>query len=406
MADQPIDEEKEKILLEERNKRFQPMAHRSRYVIGSVIALLALLFAAGFISRLSLEKQQSCPTCASLPQVTIIEAKGIHSPVALTLPSSIDAINITPIWSRVDGYIQDFLVDIGDTVKEGQLLAEIETPELDKQYQQTIANVADAQARYNIAKITLERTQGLYQENPEAISRQDVDQNAANVESAKGILEAAKADEQRLRYTAEFKYILAPFDGIIIERDIDIGSLVTAGSTHQRQQLYKIARTNILRVFVQVPQRFFRSIKEGITADIQIREFPEKIFHGFVARYAKALDPIARTLLTEVHILNPHNELYVGLYADVTFHLEPANTYFIIPTSAVIVRAEGPKVAKLNSQNEVEFTPVTLGLDHGKQMEIISGLQEGDRVITNPSDRIIPGAKVEIINEGLISCKY
>ena len=222
----------------------------------------------------------------SLPKVTILEAKGIDKPVELTLPSSLDAINITPIWARVDGYIKTFLVDIGDVVKEGDILAEIETPELDQQYEQAVAELNTLKARLNIARITADRWANLYKEDSESISKQEVDQRNADLEAAVTEVNSAQANVDRLKKTLDFKRITAPFDGIIIERNIDIGSLITAGSASHHQQLFKIAKTNILRVFVNVPQRFFRSIKDVI-ADVYISEFPEKVFKGFVARMLK-----------------------------------------------------------------------------------------------------------------------
>ena len=289
--------------------------------------------------------------------------------------------------------------DIGDVVKEGDVLAEIETPELDQQYEQSVAELNDAKARLSIAEITADRWSSLYEEDPESISKQEVDQHNADLQAAVAQVNSAQANVDRLQKTLDFKQIIAPFDGIIIERDIDIGSLITAGSASFHQQLFKIAKTNIIRVFVNVPQRFFRSIKEGIFADVAISEFPEKTFNGVVARFAKALDPIARTLLTEVHINNPEYELFVGLYADVKFLLKPDNIYFLIPTNAVIIRADGPKVAILDAHDIVHIKNVTLGLDHGKMMEITSGIKENDKIITNPSEKITEGTKAVVFHQ-------
>jgi RND family efflux transporter MFP subunit len=217
----------------------------------------------------------------------------------------------------VDGYVKIFLTDIGDVVKEGDVLAEIETPELDQQCEQSIAELDNAKARFNIAKIAADRWVHLYNQDSESISQQDVDQRKADFAAAEAEVNAAQARVDRLQKIRDFKRITAPFDGIVIERNIDIGSLITAGSASHHQQLFKIAKTDVMRVFVNVPQRFFRSIKQDIVADVYISEFPGKVFKGVVARYAKALDPVARTLLTEVHIQNPEHELLVGLYGDV-----------------------------------------------------------------------------------------
>lgn len=392
-------EKQQRLVLAEREKKFKNSSHFSYYAYGILVLILIILFSIGIIPRLlQEEKINKLANETSLPMVTILEAKGIDKPQELTLPSSLDAINITPIWARVDGYIKTFLADIGDVVKEGDVLAEIETPELDQQYEQSIADLNNAIARFNIAKITADRWSNLYKEDPESISKQDVDQRAADLESSQAEVNSAQANVERLQKTLAFKQIIAPFDGIIIERNIDIGSLITAGSASHHQQLFKIAKTNVIRVFVNVPQRFFRSIKKDLVTNVYISEFPEKVFVGFVARYAKALDPIARTLLTEVHILNPDYELFVGVYAEVKFLLKPDNIYFLIPTNAVIIRAEGPKIAILDENNIIHIKNVTLGLDHGKMMEITSGIKENDKIITNPSDKTVEGQKAHEIH--------
>lgn len=401
---EPISEEENekqhRLLLEAREKKFKPTSHFSYYAYGILILSLIILFLIGVIPRIFLENRiTKLANETSLPQVAILVAKGIDKPAELTLPSSLDAINITPIWARVDGYIKTFLADIGDVVREGDVLAEIETPELDQQYEQSVADLATAKAHLSIATITAERWSSLYKEDSESISKQEVDQHKADLEASEAEVNSAQANMERLKKTLDFKRIIAPFDGIIIERDIDIGSLITSGSASHHQQLFKIAKTNILRVFVNVPQRFFRSIKKDLVADVYVSEFPEKIFKGFVARYAKALDPIARTLLTEVHIHNPEYELFVGLYADVKFLLKPDNVYFLIPTSAVIIRADGPKVAILDENDIIHLKNVTLGLDHGKTMEITSGIEENEKIITNPSDKVIEGKKAQVINK-------
>jgi len=392
--------EEQKKTLEEREKKFKSSSRFIYYAFGILLLTLLVLFLSGLIPRLILNHRiDKLAQETAIPEVTILTTKGSDKPVELTLPSSLDAINITPLWARVDGYIKTFLADIGDVVKEGAVLAEIETPELDQQYEQALAQLNTALARLNIAKITADRFANLYQEDSESISKQEVDQRNADLEAAQTEANSAQANVDRLKQTLAFKHIVAPFDGIIIERNIDIGSLITAGSASHHQQLFKIAKTNVMRVFVNVPQRFFRSIKNNLEAEVLVSEFPEKIFKGHVARYAKALDPVARTLLTEVHIDNPNYELFVGLYADVKFLFKPDHIYFTIPTNAVLIRADGPKVAILDKNNTVHFKPVTLGYDHGKMMEITSGLSENDQVITNPSDKITEGSKARILGK-------
>lgn len=397
-SNRPEEQNPRPILAEDRDAKFKPFSHFFVYALIAAVSIIIILFLIGIIPRIQLQDELAKEAAKiSLPRVTVMEAKGIDTPSELILPSSIDAINMTPIWSRVSGYIKTFYHDIGDKVKKGTILAEIETPELDQQFSQAVADIAVAMARKNIAEITADRWKDLYKEDPEAISKQDVDQKIADLEAAVAAVAAAEANALRLKETLDFKFIQAPFDGIIISRNIDIGSLITAGSSNSPQQLFKIARSDILRVFVNVPQRFFRQIQKNLAAEVTINEFQGHVFAGKVARYAKALDPIARTLLTEVHIKNPKGELYVGLYAQVKFLLKPETPYFLIPTSALLIRAQGPQIAIVDANHIVHIKPVVLGLDYGKMIEIISGLQEHDQIITVLSDKIVEGAKVEIV---------
>lgn len=384
--------------LKERDVKFANSNHLTRTIILAILAAIAILFFIGIVPRLYQQHQLAEKASENPPvQVVAMQVKSIDAPIELILPSTIDAIHTTPIWARVNGYILNFYHDIGDYVVEGDLLAEIETPELDQQYEQATADIIAAEARRNIAKISADRWIELHKDDPEAIAKQEVDQRIAELESAEALVASAKANAERYKKTLEFKRILAPFSGIIIERNIDIGSLITAGSSNNPQQLFKIAKTDILRVFVDVPQKFFRQIKDNLEVEVSVNEFQNRSFKGIVARFAKALDPTARTLRTEVHIENPSLELFVGLYAEVKFLLKPDNPYFLIPTAALILRDEGPKVALIDQDNILHIQPVILGLDHGNQMEILSGLKDNDRIVTILSCKIVDGAKVQII---------
>lgn len=368
-------------------------------LIGGIAVLIICAIVFGFVPRLAqwkkIEKIASDP---KLPSVSIMEVKAETKPIDLVLPSTTDGIHITPIWARTDGYLSEFLVDIGDRVKSGQLLAVIDTPEVDKQLLQARADLQSAIAKLEIARITAQRWEKLYSSNPQAVPQQEVDERAATFHSAEADVKAFQENVDRLEKIKGFQKIYAPFDGTIIERNIDIGSLITAGSNGNPQQLFKIAQMDILRVFVNVPQSFFRLIKDGVTADVLIKEFPSRTFKGTVARTAGALDPIARTLLTEVHIDNTDHALMVGLYAEVHFSLIPDVAYFIIPTQALIIRTGEPKVAIIDDKNIVSMVPVTIGRDFGKTIEVTSGLNQNDKLITNPSERIKRDIKVQVIN--------
>ncbi len=374
-------------------------SYKKVYLLIGIVLFLFLLFIIGFVPRFFQTRKINVAAAESqIPQVRTIQLKQNREPVPLVLPSSIQAFHITPIWARTNGYLIKLIADIGDVVKEGDLLSLIDTPDIDHEYSQSIADLASFQAKLDIAKIAADRWLNLYHHNPLALSKEEVDERVATYNSAKADVLAAEANMQRLKTLVDFKRIIAPFNGIIIQRDIDLGSLITQGSNSNPQQLYVIAKTDVLRIFVDVPQPFFRSIKEGVSADIRVQEFPDKTFKGTVTRYAKALDPTARTLRTEVDIENKSGELYPGLYAEVLFHFYPDTPLFIIPTEALIIRAGKPHVALLDNNNVAHLVPVKIGIDNGKTIEISDGLKENDILIANPTDRIREGTKVHVIH--------
>ncbi len=378
--------------------KFKPMRF---YLIGAVAILLLILFLVGLLPRISRWHEiNSIAEEHKLPSVNVLDAKPEKKPIALVLPSTTNAIRYTPIWARVDGYLENFFVDIGDHVQEGQLLATIDTPEIDKQLLQGRADLANAIAQLEIASISSRRWNDLYQRNPQAVPKQEVDERNATLLSSQASVKAYQANVQRLEKLQGFKHIIAPFSGIITQRDIDIGSLITAGSsgnnTGNPQQLFFLAKIDIIRVFVNVPQFYCRLIKNGLTADITIDEFPERVFKGYVARTAGSLDPVARTMLTEVHIDNHDGTLTTGYYANVAFSLVPTMDYFIVPTNSVIIINDGPKIAIVDNKNIIRMVPVTLGRDYGKTMEITTGIKENDRVVVNPDERIKEGVEVQI----------
>lgn len=367
-------------------------------IIG-ILTLMILLFLWGWIPRMrNHEKLEKLAQIDPMPEVTTLEIKPNTQPVALILPSSAQAWHITPIWARVNGYLIRYLVDIGDVVKAGDLLAEIDTPETDQQLAQAHADLLNSKVEREIAKITNDRWQRLWKKNREAVSKQEVDQNLANYESSEAIVIANEKNVSRLTYQQQFKYIYAPFDGVITQRNIDIGSLIYGTINAIPQELFQIAQTYIIRFFVEVPQNYYRQIKEGVEAEVTVQEFPDKTFKGVVTRYAKALDPVARTLLTEVDVENPEGILYSGLYAQLKFLMWPDTVNFIIPTTAVIIRSGFPHVAVVDNQQIVHLKRVTIGLDQGKTMEITSGLQENDRIIAIPSDQIREGTQVKVLD--------
>lgn len=374
-----------------------PSGSKRPYVIGILIAVILILMVLGFIPKyIQREKIEREAAEDPLLVVTVMEAKADTNEIPLVLPSYLDAIHITPIWARTNGYLGKLYTDIGDYVEEGQLLAEIETPEVDQQLNQSRADLLGFIAQEEIALISTNRWQELYKRNPQAISKQEVDERAATYNNAVANVESAAANVKRLEYLSNFKRILAPFDGIIIKRDIDLGSLITQGSNGNPQEMFQIARTDVIRAFVNVPQPFFRFITDGLPAQATIQQYPGKIFRGEVARNARALDPIARTLLTEVHIQNKSRELLVGLYAQIKFMLKPDAQVFIIPIAALIIGSGPPFVALLGEHNVVHMQQVEIGRDFGSSVEIVRGIKENDTIITNPTVRIQEGVTVRV----------
>lgn len=325
--------------------------------------------------------------------------KANRAPIRLNLPTSAQAWHITPIWSRVNGYLIRYLVDIGDRVKKGDLLAEIDTPETDQELAEAEAELVHSISERDIAKITKERWDRLWEKNKEAVSKQEVDQYDANLQSAEALVVANQKNVARLTYQQQFKFIYAPFDGVITQRNIDIGTLIYGNINGAPEELFQIAETHLIRFFVQVPQTYFKHIKKGLEAEIAIDEFPGRVFKGTVSRDAQALDPTARTLLTEIDIENPDGILYPGLFGELNFLLTPDTPNFIVPTTALIIRSGLPHIAVVDSLDIAHLRPVQIGLDYGKQMDITWGLQENDRIIKNPTPRIIEGQKVQIILE-------
>jgi RND family efflux transporter MFP subunit len=368
------------------------------FLILGIFILLAGLFILGFLPRFfQTKKIDGIAALDPLPSATVMVAKQTDKPLEFILPSSTEALHVTPIWARTNGYLVDLAVDIGDVVKEGELLALLDTPEVDQQYDQAVSELASAEGSKDIAKISSDRWQELYKKNAQAISKQEVDERTVAYKVAGDNVLSAQANVLRLQKLRDFKNIVAPFNGIIIERNVDLGSLITAGSNGNPQKLFVIAETDIIRVFVSVPQYFFRSIKEGVEGVVTIREFPNEKFMAKVVRYAKALDPVARTMLTELHIDNKDGKILAGLYAEVRFVLKPDVPYFIVPTQAVIIRAGDPKVAIVDENDVVHLKPVKIGLDYGKTLEIVEGINENDRIVINPNEKIREGVKVEVI---------
>ena len=354
---------------------------------------------------------------AAPPPVDIVVAKPVTLGQDLVLPGQTAAWYESTIYARVNGYVASWVVDIGDRVKKGQLLATIETPELDAELaaaraalKASEAQVTAREAEAEFAQTTNER----WRDAPKGVvSEQERESKKADYNSAKARLYAAKAqvalDQSRVnQYSAlaAFKQVRAPFDGIITERKIDVGNLVTAGSTSATTSLYRITQNDPLRVFVDVPQRAAEDLmKRGVPAQIRAAGSAGPVLSGKIARSADAINPQARTMRTEVDLPNPDNALVPGMYVSVSFQL-PAKGQVEVPAAALIFRAGGPEVARVGSDGKVQFVKITIARDDGSYLELGPGIEPGDRLVLNISSQIGPGEIVAVSNSSLASAGH
>jgi RND family efflux transporter MFP subunit len=326
--------------------------------------------------------------------VRVIHAERGKSSSDLTLPGMIQAFSQSPVYARVDGYVRTWYVDIGAHVTKGQLLAEIDAPEVDQQLNQARAMLNQAQTSLGLAKITATRYQELIKTN--SVSQQEVDQNNQNLAAQEANVQAAKAAVSRLEQMQGFEKIVAPFDGVITERKTDFGDLVNAGNAGTGRELFRISQNKMVRVFVSVPEEFSSEVKPGTKASMDVISLPNRRFMASVTRTADAIDATSRTLTIELDVPNPSSELLPGAYANVHFQLPLNVVPLVLPSSTILFQADGPQVGFVNSRNQVELRKVTLGHDFGDTIEIMTGVRSSDAVIANPPDSLTSGMRVAV----------
>jgi RND family efflux transporter MFP subunit len=375
-------------------KMTQVPHHASRFWLYTIPAIFLALFAGLAYWRVQSRNRvraELIPAASQSEQVPVAVMHPIHSNASreLTIPGDVQAYVETPIYARTDGYLKRWYVDIGGRVKEGQLLATIDTPEIDQQLKQAEAARLQAQANLDLAKSTAERWHNLLKSD--GVSQQEVDTNDAAYKARQADYEAAVANVERLKSLQSFQQVTAPFAGVITARDIDIGALITNGTA---KELFKLAQIDVMRVYVNVPEGYSADMHIGLAAQLHIAEFPNRVFTGKLAHTAGAIDPASRTLLTEVQVPNPKGELLPGSYAEVTFDISSAEPPLVVPSNTLIFRSAGPQVAVLDSRHVARLRGVTVGRDFGTSLEILSGLQANDLVILNPPDSLSDGTAV------------
>ena len=381
---------------ESRSSSAKPPASPMR-ARAAMVALLVLLVGGGFsVARRFSEHRALVKETERLAVPTVSVMKPATEPAneELVLPAQLQAYAESAIYSRTNGYVLRWYKDIGSHVKKGELLADIDTPEVDQELSQARATRQQVDAQLQLAKSSAERWANL--RKTDSVSQQEADQQTSAYQQAQANHAAAEANVRRLEQLESFKHIYAPFSGVVTRRNIDIGALVNAGNSGQSKELFNLAQVDPLRVFVSVPQMNAPAIRAGMIAYIELREYPGQKFMGKVARTADAIDPATRTLNTEIDVPNRDGRLLPGSYAQIHFAVPIVTSRISIPVNALLFRAEGPRVAVVGADHKVHLKTVIIGRDFGTKVEILGGLDPGDQIVVNPADSLEDDQQVNI----------
>jgi RND family efflux transporter MFP subunit len=383
----------------------QPQRHRIAGQAGSarlwimiavVVLVVGALLVFGIMPRLeardALKKESQG---LNVPAVSVTKPKTREGGQTLVLPGNMQPFMDTPIYARTNGYLKRWHADIGAHVKAGELLAEIDTPEIDDQLQQARADLATATANFQLAEKTAARWQELLV--TDSVAKQEADEKASDAKAKKAVLDGARFNVARLEKLQSFKRIYAPFAGVVTARNTDVGALIDAGNG-QGKELFHIASVDRLRVYVNVPQAYSRDMVPGTPAELTLGEFPDRKFAGKVVRSSNAIDPTTRTMLTEVDVDNPKGELMPGAYAQVHIKAQASQPALVLPINTLLFRPDGTQVA-IVKDDKVALQKVVVGRDFGTEVEIVTGVDPKSEVIVNPSDSLSSGAQVRVVKE-------
>jgi len=365
-----------------------------RRYLWAVVALALLLAVWGILSRLSARNALDREAReAAIPTVLTTRPRSGPAADTLVLPGSVQAYYEAPIYARTSGYLKIWYTDIGAAVKKGQLLAEIEAPEVDQQLRQAEADLGTARANYELARTTNERWKGLLA--TESVSQQDADQRAGDAAAKAAAQASAAANLARLRELEGFKRVVAPFNGVVTQRNTDVGALINAGQT-PGSALFRVADTHRLRIYVQVPQPYAAQISTGMSAALEFTDHPGQRYSATVTSTAHALDAVSRTLQVELQIDNSKGELLPGSYVQVTFTMPPSPGTLRVPVNTVIFRGKSPQVATVDDGHHVRLRNIAEGRDFGTEIEVLAGIGPNDTLVVNPPDSLADGAQVRI----------
>jgi multidrug efflux system membrane fusion protein len=370
-------------------------ASRAKLLVGAALLVLITAGAVTFLNRKSEADALAKETEAvAVPTVAIVQPASEPGNDELVLPGNLQAFEESPIFARTNGYLLRWYKDMGSKIQKGELLAAIDTPEVDQELSQARAGREQVKSALELAKISADRWANL--RKSDSVSQQEADQQASGYQQAQANLAAADANVRRLEQLESFKNVYAPFSGVLTRRNVDPGALINSGAGAAGKELFDIARVDPLRVYVSVPQAYAPSMKVGVKATVTLQEFPGQKFTGIVARTADAIDPATRTLNTEVDVPNKDGKLLPGSFGQVHFATGMSVPRITIPVNAMLFRAEGPRAAVVDKDGKVHLHPISIGRDFGSTLEILGGLDASDQVIINPSDSLEEGQQVHV----------
>ena len=375
--------------------RNPPQKNRLFTVLFFAVVVLLLLGAFTLVDRKAQDQALARET-----ETLAIPTVGVTHPVAeagdenLVLPGNMLPYVESPIYARTNGYLKKWYHDIGSRVRQGEILADIDTPEVDQQLSQARADLNTTQANANLSRITAARYKELLK--TDGVSKQEVDNAVGDLEAKEASVKSSEANVRRLEDLESFKHIYAPFSGVITRRNVDIGNLINAGNGGTAQQLFFLAQTDPLRVYVSVPEVYASSIRTGLGAYLELTQFPGQKFDGKVVRTAEAIDLSSRTLLTEVDVSNHRGQLLPGGFAQVHLAVNVTGARMQVPINALLFRAEGMRAVVIDSSHKAHLQPLSIGRDYGTTLEVLQGLNAGDWIVINPADSIEEGQQVNV----------
>lgn len=373
-----------------------PSSGMGKVILGLLVLVLVAAFVLfrGINARVRASEEVNADTRdLAIPAVSVAQPKLGAPQEELILPGNIQPYIDAPIYARTSGYLKRWYVDIGGRVKDGQLLAEIETPELDQQLQQSQAELATAKANFDLAQTTAARYESLLKSD--SVAKQDVDNAEGDAHAKKAMVDSATDNVKRLEQLQSFEKVYAPFDGVLTARNTDIGQLIGSGSGSGAKELFHVAAIHTMRVYVNVPQRYSPSTVPGVAAYVTMPQYPGQSFPGKLVRTSDAIDQASRTLLVEVDVANPKGDILPGAYSEVHFKLPTPSSTVVIPVTSMIFRSEGLRVAVVRNSHAV-MIPITLGRDFGTAVEVVSGIDGSEKVIINPPDSLVDGQEIRI----------